>query len=90
LERPDVTLLPELKMMLVHFFALSRHRLPAFSEIPASIPLTQIEAYYRIYAVAEYMALEEFCDWMIELDKVLIDYYTKLSDTRKKSKDIKH
>jgi hypothetical protein len=73
--RPDALLSPELHLMLRHFGDLSRQRPPAFSTVPCAIPLDQIESFHRIYKVSDYMELEDFSNWMIELDNTLVDFY---------------
>jgi hypothetical protein len=80
--RPDEQLIPELEMLLGHFLSLGRFRPPSMSGVPSPIPLTQIESFYRVFKVSEYMELEEFASWMIQLDHTLMDYYFSLQKIR--------
>jgi len=70
--RPDADLKPEEALLLRHFLSLSQQRPSSFSNVPCHIPISQIEAFHRVYQVGEYMDLVEFADVMIELDGLLI------------------
>jgi len=84
--RPDQDLDATEMLLMEHFGILTQQRPPAFSKVPAAIPITQIESFYRVYDVGEYMSLPEFCDTMMELDKVVLEHYQKESDREKAKK----
>ena len=89
--RPDALLAPDLHLLLRQFIELSRQRPPAFSNVPAAIPISQIEAFHRVYGVGEYMELEPFATFMIELDNTLLDHYVKKAEQEeRRPKKITH
>jgi hypothetical protein len=72
-ERPFLT--RDLELVLAWFYQLSPSRPQSMAAIPCALPLCEIEAFYRIYGVSEFLTTAEFCDYMVSLDRELIDYY---------------
>ena len=74
-ERPLLT--RDLEQVLLWFYQLSVCRPQAFSAIPCSIPLVEIESFYRIYRIGEFLTPAEFCDYMVSLDREMIEWHTE-------------
>jgi hypothetical protein len=65
-----------LEWILGVFFTLLRGRQQGFSG-PCPIALHDIEAIYRLYTISEFMAPDEFVDYMLFLDGVAMEDYRK-------------
>lgn len=69
------TLARELDRILDAFLTLGRGRPSSFSGLPAAVPLTEMEAYYRLFEFDRILPPTEFVDYMVFLDKELIEFY---------------
>jgi hypothetical protein len=82
---------PELVYLLRQFIVLHGHRPAGFGVSP--IPLTEIEAYWRIYLKDDdVLPLHVFTDWITTLDEIVMQHEAKkptkeTTDDRPKSQE---
>lgn len=69
------TLSRDLDRLFSAFLTLGRGRPSSFSGLPAAVPITEMEAFYRLFEFHYILPPSEFVDYMVFLDKELIEFY---------------
>jgi hypothetical protein len=82
--KPETTTVIDYLLLLWNKVAASRP--PGFC-VTSAVPLSEFEAAYRIYSVAEFCDLEYFVDWMNFLDGAARQFF---DDTAKRDQERKN
>jgi hypothetical protein len=84
-ERPDLN--AEQALLLRWFGVLSRARPQSMGDVPCAIPMSELEAFYRLHALRGVVTPEDFVGWMMELDRALIEFYMERVKKKKPARD---